>query len=290
MSDILIGGLVAWDLVLGVEALPAPGTKTRATRQTAHGGGGALNAARAVAQAGGRAWLAGVVGCDAAAAALRAEMARDGLRDELLIGDPALPTPQSAILVTPDGERTILNARAATLDRPPDLRALRSGALRPAAVLVDTRLPRLAEGLLAAARAAGLPGVIDAEAPLAPMAQALPLASHVAFSEQGLRDFTGAADEAALARAQARLGLWVCVTRGAGPVLSHDGRALAAHPPPVVTACNTLGAGDVWHGVFTLALGRGSPPGAAIAAASRAAAAHVARPFAGGQARPRTGN
>ena len=59
---------------------------------------------------------------------------------------------------------------------------------RPAAVLADTRWPEAAEVVLAHAREIGCPGVLDAEAPVP--ARLVELASHVAFSVQGLREFT----------------------------------------------------------------------------------------------------
>ena len=74
------------------------------------------------------------------------------------------------------------------------------------------------------------------------------------FSEQGLDDFCGGCDAAALTLAQKQLGNWCAVTRGAKSVLCFDGTRFTEVPTFPTEAKNTLGAGDVWHGAFTLAL------------------------------------
>jgi sulfofructose kinase len=48
-------------------------------------------------------------------------------------------------------------------------------------------------------------------------------------------------------------------------------------PAFAVTAVDTLGAGDVWHGAFALALAEGDSELAAVRAASAAAAIKVTR-------------
>jgi hypothetical protein len=59
------------------------------------------------------------------------------------------------------------------------------------AALADTRWPDGAAALMRTARERGLPGVLDAEAPVREAEAALYLASHIAFSAQGLRDWAG---------------------------------------------------------------------------------------------------
>jgi sulfofructose kinase len=123
--------------------------------------------------------------------------------------------------------------------------------------LVDTRWPDGAAQIVKAARRAGKPAVIDAEAPVALAADALAHSSHIAFSEQGLTDYAGRCDGAALKEVATQLGVWCAVTRGALPVLCHDGQTLTEVPTFPAPAANTLGAGDVWHGAFTLGLAQG---------------------------------
>jgi sulfofructose kinase len=159
------------------------------------------------------------------------------------------------------------------------------------AVLVYVRWPEGAALMLARARAAGLPAVLDADVPLPP-GSALPrVATHVAFSLPGLRDHLGLAADApleadacaaALQRVARETGAWCAVTMGAEGVLHGRAGAIVHSPAFRVTAVDTLGAGDVWHGAFALALAEGADETTAVRAASAAAAIKVTRP--GGRA------
>ena len=272
--EVICAGIVTVDLVLSTEADVVRGEKTRARDSLLVPGGCALNAALAIARLGGRAVLAGRTGDDLFGDWTRRQAAAAGVDTRLLDALPGVSTSRSAVLVAPDGERTIVNHRAKPLYAE-GLDGVDLGQAR--AVLTDTRWPAGAADLLRAARDAGLPGVIDAEAPVSLAAEALRLASHVAFSEQGLADYAGAADGAALARASRELGRWVCVTRGPEPVLCHDGIDLTEVPAFPVVAVDTLGAGDVWHGAFALALAEGRPEALAVRFANAAGALKTTR-------------
>jgi len=274
--------VVAADLVFAVPRLPDKPLKYRANASALVAGGCAVNAAAAVARLGGRAFLMGAVGDDAFGAMIRAEMAAEGVDCATLTVADA-PTARSAVLSAADGERMLVN------HRDPALFAATPTIPAPFpydGALPDTRWPAGAAALLTAARAAGRPGVLDAEAPTDVAAAALAAASHVAFSEQGLAAFTGLDDaRAGLAEAATRLGKWVCVTRGPAPVLIHDGAAVSEAAAFAVTAVDTLGAGDVWHGAFALFLAEGLDP-ARAARRANAVAALKASAFGGRAALP----
>lgn len=275
MASILCAGVVTMDLVFRVgEPVIAP-MKYRASDSALTTGGCALNAAAAVARLGGAAHLAGAIGADAFGDLLVAEIEGEGVATGLVTRVPGAPTARSAVIVGPDGGRTIVNHRDPRLfDAEPSL----PDPFPFDAALADTRWPRGAALVLAAARAAGKPAVLDAEAPVAEAAGALQVASHVAFSEQGLADWAGTTDQAAaLARAATQLGAWVCVTRGPEPVLVHDGKGLAEVPAFAVEAVDTLGAGDVWHGAFALFLAEGLAEADAVRRASAVAALKASR-------------
>lgn len=274
MPSVICAGLIAADLVFQVAAHPDKGSKNRASNSRMIGGGGARNAAVAIARLGGTASLAGAVGEDALGAFIRESLAEQGVAAQHLRCLTGVRTASSAILITPDGERTIINHRDAAL--------FDGGVTLPDgfpfdAALADTRWPQGAADVLLAARRAGKPGVLDAEAPVEHALDALQAASHIVFSEQGLSDFMGASDAAALRGAAQRLGVWVAVTRGAEPVLCHDGQNMTEVATFPVQAQDTLGAGDVWHGAFVLALAQGLAPLVAARRANAAAALKVAR-------------
>jgi sulfofructose kinase len=282
MPTVLCVGHAVQDFVFSVPALPDRGEKYRATGFTSVGGGPAATAAVAIAQLGGRALLAARVGADAAADMIIAELRGYGVDCGHVRRFDGCASSVSAVIVDANGERMIVNHLDPSIPVAADW--LPSPAVvGAAAVLADTRWPEGAFAALQAARAAGLPAVLDADRPIPPDGVLLRAATHVAFSSDALADFTGIADPVrALAQVAPSLPGWCCVTAGgAGVYAFAAGRARhsAAFDVPVV---DTLGAGDVWHGAFALALAEGRGEDAAVRFASAAAALKVQR--AGGRA------
>ena len=274
MAKVVCGGLITVDLLFDVATHPEPGLKMRAEGSRMVPGGGALIAASAVAALGGQASLAGAVGDDVLGGFVRGALAARGVDDRMVQTVQGQGTARSAVLITPDGERTIINHRDAALFAGQVIIPVPFGF---DAVLVDTRWPGGAAALLQAARRAGVPGVLDGEAPVQLAADAVAESSHIVFSQQGLIDYAGACDAATLADVSTRLGIFVAVTRGAESVLCHGLKGAFAVEVFTTPAVDTLGAGDVWHAGFALALGRGQAENAAVRFANAAAALRVAR-------------
>jgi len=270
LPHVLCAGLITVDFLYHTAHFPVEGTKMRASAAQMVAGGGAFYAASAVAALGGQASLAGAVGEDALGAVVRAELAARGIDGTFLRDCPGVGTARSAIIISAGGERTVVNHRD-------DALFAEAPGVPPAfdAALADTRWPLGALALMQAARAAGRPGVLDAESPVRLAEQALRAASHVVFSEQGLRDYAGACDAGAVADVARGLGVWAAVTRGERPVLWHDGQKAGEVATFAATAIDTLGAGDVWHGAFALALARGLAEPEAARYANAAAAIKV---------------
>jgi sulfofructose kinase len=181
------------------------------------------------------------------------------------------------VIVDARGERMIVNHLDPSL--PADAKWLPSAARVGArVVLADTRWPEGALAALVAARAAGLPAVLDADRPVPADGALLRAATHVAFSSDALADLTGIGD-ASLALAEVARGLtgWCCVTAGGDGVYSYEQGRLRHDPAFEVPVVDTLGAGDVWHGAFALALAEGLLETGAVRFASAAAALKVQR-------------
>jgi sulfofructose kinase len=188
----------------------------------------------------------------------------------------------SAVIVDASGERMIVNNLDPSI--PADATWLPSPATAGAqVVLADTRWPEGALAALQAARSAGLPGVLDADRPIPADGELLRTATHVAFSSDALADYTGIADPPrALAQVAPSLPGWCCVTAGGTGVYAIGNGQARHHRAFDVPVVDTLGAGDVWHGAFALALAEGLGEDAAVRFASAAAALKVQR--AGGRA------
>jgi sulfofructose kinase len=277
MTTVLCVGHAVQDFVFTLPSLPCRAEKYQASRFTSVGGGPAATAAVAISRLGGHALLAARVGDDAIADAIIGELESHGVDCAGVRRFPGCSSSLSAVLIDASGERMIVNhldpsvpGGAEWLPSP-----LHCGA---AAVLADSRWPQGAAHALAAAREAGLPAVLDADKPVPRDGGAMAEATHVAFSADALAELTGERDPVAgLRSAAAKLTGWSCVTVGAAGVYVMHRGDVTHFPGFDVRAVDTLGAGDVWHGAFALALAQGMKEPAAVRFASAAAALKVQR-------------
>jgi sulfofructose kinase len=278
MVSILCLGMSALDAIYQVKAIPAQPTKILATGFTEGGGGMASNASVAVSRLGGRAHYWGRVGNDELGTRILALLAADGVDVGTVRRVEGSVSPSAAILVADDGERLVCAYNDPKLDH--DASWLPISRVREfAGVMVDVRWPAGAAAVLDAAHAAGVPSVLDGD--IGPPEATLDLArraDRVAFSEPGLALLSGtAAPGEGLRRMAAAITAQVGVTLGPeGYLWLEDGQERRAAAPRI-TAVDTLAAGDVWHGAFTLALGEGRDVATAARFANVAAAIKCTR-------------
>ena len=148
---------------IGCRAIPATPTKVLATGFTECGGGMAANASVAVARLGGAAHYWGRVGADELGARiLGAARGRRGGRRPPCAACPTAFRRRRRILVADDGERLVCAYNDPRLDQDPSWLPL-ARVRGFAAVLADVRWPAGAAAVLDAARAAGLPAILDAD-------------------------------------------------------------------------------------------------------------------------------
>ncbi len=275
VASVLCVGHAVQDFIYRVVQLPTRAGKHPAQGLSIVGGGPAATAAVAVARLGGHALLAARIGDDPVGELITAELSAHGVDCSHLRRCAGAASSSSAVMVDADGERMIINHLDPAL--PVDPAWLPDPtALGVDAVLADSRWPEGAAAAMRAARAAGLPAVLDADRPMAPGHPALGLATHVAFSADGLADVSGHRDPVrGLDEFAARHGGWCCVTVGALGTYVHEGVAVRLLPGFAVPVVDTLGAGDVWHGAFVLALAEGLGEEQAVRFANAAAALKV---------------
>ncbi len=273
-------GAVGLDTILAVPALPTGPGKFLPTAMVQVAEGMAASAAATAARLGGRASLWGRVGDDATGARIREELARDGVEVSGLRAIPAAHSVVSTILVAPDGERIIVPFYDPALGS--DTNWLDLASIKSAdAVQADVRWPEGARAILSEARKAGVTAVLDADTgPVEIIAELAALASHAVFSEPAAASLAGAHDPAESTRILARrFEGFIAVTAGADGCFWFDRQAgdVRHLPAPRVTAIDTLAAGDVFHGAFTLMLAEGRSEPEAIRFASAAAAIKCTR-------------
>jgi sulfofructose kinase len=288
--DVICLGHAAFDRVHTVDAIPASATKLRATAYREVGGGMAANAACAIARLGGRAAFWGRAGDDAAGAAMAREFDDYGVDASGFRRFAGCRSSQSTVIVDARGERLIVSFWG---DAPEDAAWLPLDRVaRAKCVLADVRWPAGALALFGAARAAGVPSVLDADVADPEILDALVReADHVVFSSHGLARWAGIAlhagtadhraahERAWRAMREANPRARACaVTAGAeGSSWIADGAASHV-PAPAVVAVDTLAAGDVFHGAYALALAEGRAIRDAARFASCAAAIKCSRP------------
>lgn len=272
VATVLCVGQATIDHVLRLDTSIVIGHKHRARCHDTVGGGVAANAAVTVARLGGRAILISRVGDDADGEVVLAGLRADGIDVAAVDRVEGCSTPFSAVLVDASGDRTIVNHTPDDLltGAPPDLPRFH-------AVLVDGRWPDASAVALRVARGRGVPGVVDADRPVDP--RLLDLASHIVFGEDALASTTGSVDHAdGLRTVAARTGAILAVTAGADGVVWLEHGTARKLPAFDVTAVDTTGAGDAFHGAFTLALAEGADDASALRFAAATAAVKCTRP------------
>jgi sulfofructose kinase len=290
MAHILCAGMAVLDEVFRVREFPLPDTKAEATEFFAVGGGNAANAAVAIARLGARAAFAGPIGGPAGEDAIGdrviESLAAESIDCNGCVRLAGARTPISAILLNAQGERTIANYRDKRLDAvtpaDPD-RLVRDVDV----LLVDNRYPAFVMPICAAARRSGLAVVIDADMATVETDPLFALGTHVIFSGDCLRRTTGIDDLAAgLTRMAQFTDAFLAATNGALPVLWREEEAIRIMPVFKIAAIDTLAAGDVFHGAFTLMLAEGRGIAEAMRFAAAAAGLKCTR-FGGATGAPR---
>lgn len=285
---ILCIGIPVRDLTFRVEAMPARGSKANATHLAEICGGNALNAAIAMARLGGRVAFAGPMGDagETSSGFILERMAAEGIDTTHIVRLPDVTTPVSAIIIDTTGERTLTIYRDPTLwtVRLPDADALLADCQ---AVLVESRCASFCIDLCTEARRRGIPVIVGVDRAMALQDGLLPIASHLLFASEQVQETAGIADDGEALRRLSRLTpAFLAATRGPrGAIWLNEAGELEEMPAFPVQAVDTLGAGDVFHGAFTLRLVEGSGVRDALRFAAAAAALKCTR-HGGGPAAP----
>lgn len=270
-------GICVWDLVFRVERFPIEAGKYRAHERREVGGGVAANAAVTVAALGGDASLVSCVGTDTIGDRIVEDLAAHGVDVVGVRRVAGRESPLSAVFIDASGERWIVNHASGDLfdqvEVPSDVEFDDAGA-----VLADMRWPGAAVAGFAAARRRAVPAVLDCDHDPTDYAEVLAGATHAVFSLPTLAGFVGVDDPAGALEAATEFtdGLPVA-TAGDQGVYWWEGGACRHLPAVEIEVVDTLGAGDVFHGAFALALAESRPVREALRWASAAAAVKCTR-------------
>jgi len=285
---ILCIGMPVRDLTFRIEELPERGFKVNASHFEEICGGNALNAAIGIVRLGGRASICGPMGDvrEASAKYIFEKLAHEGIDTKHIMHMQGLVTPISNIMIDPSGERTIVTFRDPELwkVRLPDAGELLEDCQ---AILTENRCAEFCTDLCAEARRRGIPVIVDVDRTMSLREGLLTASSHLVFSSEALQSTASVRDNAeALKKIAKFTPSFVAGTRGAqGTLWLDEQHKLRETPAFPVHTVDTLGAGDVFHGAFALAITESQDIPSALRFASAAAALKCTR-FGGAFAAP----
>jgi sulfofructose kinase len=278
---ILCIGMPVRDLTFRIDGIPESGSKASASHFDEICGGNALNAAIGIARLGGHASLTGPMGDggETSSKFIFEQLAHEGIDTTGLVHVPALVTSISAIMIDPSGERTNVTFRDPRLwkVRLPDTDTLLQDC---DGILTESRCAPFATDLCAEAGKRGIPVVVDIDSAMSLHEDPLTASSHLIFSGEALRATAGIANDAdALKKIATLTPSFLAATRGPqGTIWLDEQQGLRETPAFPVHTVDTLGAGDVFHGAFALAISEKQDlPSATLRFASAAAALKCTR-------------
>ncbi len=274
-------GLAVMDKIFTVAEMPASPIKVFASSYAEIGGGPAATGSVAVARLGGAVDLWTRVGEDEIGRRIVEELRGWGVAP-VVRPQKGVASNVSGVIVDRHGERMIISFTDPGLDHDPSWLPL--DEFSADALLADVRWPEGSLLALRRARELGIPTILDADlAPADVLDALLPHADFAIFSEPALARYAATGDRAlALAHCRGGCGGVVGVTVGAEGFLWLEEGRIRQHGGFQVCVVDTLGAGDVFHGAFALAVAEGRGVAEAAAFANAASALKCTRP--GGRA------
>jgi len=285
---ILCIGQPVRDLTFRVPGVPARGSKANADHFEQICGGNSLNAAIGIVRLGGRASLCGPMGDprETTSRPIFEQLAHEGIETRHIVHVPDAVTPLSAIMIDPTGERTIVTYRDPELWKVklPSADELLADC---DAVLTESRCAEFCTDVCAEAVRRGIPVIVDVDRAMSLREGLLTASTHLVFSSEPLQETAVCDDEGEALKRIARLTpSFLAATRGPrGTIWLDEHGELQETPAFAVHTVDTLGAGDVFHGAFALAITEKQELRQALLFASAAAALKCIR-FGGALAAP----
>lgn len=251
LLDVLCIGHASYDLVFSVPHHPGADEKIVADNLLGCGGGPAANAAVTVAKLGGKAGFCGYLGQDVYGDSHLRELQDHGVDTRFVVRGVS-PTPLSAVLVKPNGQRALINYKGQTSALPAT--AIDFDGLAAKVLLFDGHEPHISLHCLEQL-SKPIPTVLDAgslhDGTLALMGKV----EYLVCSEKFAVQYAG--DEHTALSKLAQIAPVVVITLGERGLIWQRGQEQGNLSAPPIAAIDTTGAGDAFHGAFAAGLAQG---------------------------------
>jgi len=267
----LFVGLAAVDVSYTVDEIPGRNQKISVKAQLVTPGGPATNAAATFAFLGGRTTLVTAVGTHPLASVIRDDLEHTSIRLHDMARGCREPPPISSIMVhRATGERTVVSANAAVFS-PINAEFNRRWLTGVSIVLLDGQYMPLCIAAAKAARARGVPVVLDSGSWKPGMAKLLPLLD-AAICSGDFRPPGCRSERDVFEFLAKRKILRAAITRGGSAIRFVENGKRGEIPVRRIRPVDTLGAGDIFHGAFCYYVSRpGQTFRSTLAAAARVA-------------------
>lgn len=249
MATGLFVGLITLDLIYLTPTLPHSNQKLVASNYTIAAGGPATNAAIAFQSFQNSGRLMGVIGTHPIGQLVLADLQQWAIDLIDLAPQQTEPLPTSSILVTEaTGDRAVISINAVhTQAQPEQIPAHVLDGVE--IVLIDGHQMAVGREIVQQAQQRGIPIVIDGGSWKPGFETVLPYATY-AICSANFHPPACETTEQVLDYLQA-LGIpYVAITQGAQPILFCEPTTQGEIPVAPITAIDTLGAGDIFHGAF----------------------------------------
>ena len=249
MRKIFVHGLSALDLIHTVSDLPKYAEKYKSNSVYVSIGGNAANASVALSRLGVKVFLSTVIGNDEVGKILKQKLLSENIDLSYTHYIDNFKTSISSIIIDKNGERLVLNNREFN-----DV-VIKNNINYEMfdGFLFDSRDLKNSIKILKKIKNVRKPKLLDAEENTT--SELLTHFSHVVFSYQGLKSFTGLDDiETALVSISKKFDCKIFVTNGEHGCYYIKNNILINVPAIKINPVDTLAAGDVWHGAFLLKL------------------------------------
>ena len=266
-------GLCVRDEIYRVDEIGLGTPSIRYHERVSRPGGMMSNAVMVAAGEGVETHLLSMVGDDADGRFLASALRKRGVSTRRLIRSRLHPTTTAVVLseIATGERRFVVPDRRAMEKAAPDFDL---SVLRPGVVLmIDGHFPRQISRALERAKELGVPVVGDFSDARSAFQRWLPHVDYPILPSEFVRGYGAGDVRQTLRLLHRRFGGTPVVTQGEKGALALIGGRFLKVPPRRARVVDTTGAGDAFHGAFAAALASGAEIPAALARASRRAAA-----------------